>query len=86
MTEKLIETKTEMNFKTEISLHKAAPQIHLGVLGSAVSSPSGGFGAEARPQTHFWHILSLGNVSGGSNFSSYFTSHYPSENDNVQVK
>ena len=38
-----------------------------GVWGSAVSPPSG-VRAEPRPQTHFWHILSLGNASEGNNF------------------
>jgi len=31
-------------------------------------------------------FLSLGNASGGNNFGSYFTSHYPCENDDVHVK
>jgi len=42
----------------------------LGVLGSAVSSPSGSV-AE-----HFWHILSLANASGDNDFDSYFASLY----------
>ena len=46
-------------------------------LGSAVSSPAGS-GAEPRPQTHFSHIWSLENASGDNNFTSCFTSHYPS--------
>jgi len=58
----------------------SGPQIQLGDLGERCKLLKRG------PQTHFWHILSLGNASGGNNFGSYFTSHYPSENDNIYVK
>ena len=54
----------------------------------ASANPARGRTAGAAVQTHFWNILSLGlaNASGDNDFGSYFTSPYPSENDNVRVK
>jgi len=58
-------------FTTLYLLH--SPPLISRPLNPALQAPPAGPVVEPRPQTHFWHILRLGNASGCKNFNGFHT-------------